>query len=101
MAFHIAGCLERAGVAHDARPDLDTLYALHRAHVRSIPFENLDIQLGRPIRLDASSLEAKMVHDRRGGYCFEHNSLFALALAAIGFDIQTCEARVRQGAPGL
>jgi N-hydroxyarylamine O-acetyltransferase len=79
-------------------PTLATLQRLHLAHVLHIPFENLDIQLGRPIRLDPASLEAKMVHGRRGGYCFEQNTLFALVLEQIGFEVTSLAARVRMGA---
>jgi N-hydroxyarylamine O-acetyltransferase len=91
----------RVGYSGAARADAATLAALHRAHVAAIPFENLDIQLGRPITLEAEALEAKMVRQRRGGYCFEQNALFALALGAIGFAVDTCEARVRQQGGGV
>ena len=98
--FDLPAYLNRIGYARTPQPDVETLHGLHRAHVRAIPFENLDIQLGRPIKLDAGSLQAKLVRRRRGGYCFEQNGLFALALGSIGFDFETCEARVRQGAQG-
>jgi N-hydroxyarylamine O-acetyltransferase len=82
-------------------PCLDTLRALHVAHATTIPFENLDIQLGLPIRLDLASLQAKLVQQRRGGYCFEHNTLFCAVLRQLGFEVMCCEARVRLGAPEL
>lgn len=66
-------------------PDLRTLTALQRLHVLSIPFENLDVALGRPVPLDVKSLQAKLVDKRRGGYCYEHNSLFAAVLERTGF----------------
>lgn len=84
-----------------ARPvvvDPATLRAVHVAHVSHIPFENLDIQMGLPIRLDLGALQSKMVGRRRGGYCFEHNTLFHHVLQAMGFEVIACEARVRQGA---
>ena len=83
-----------------ARPaaDLAGLRSLHYAHATSIPFENLDIQMGLPIRLDLVSLQAKLVRRRRGGYCFEHGTLFLAVLKAVGFDAIPCEARVRLGA---
>jgi N-hydroxyarylamine O-acetyltransferase len=65
------------------------------AHVQSIPFENLDVLMGRPIALDAASLERKLVHERRGGYCFEQNGLLLLVLEALGFDVKPLSARVR------
>ncbi len=69
------------------------------AHATAIPFENLDILLGRPIRLDLASLQAKLVLGRRGGYCFEQNTLFRAALEALGFAVTPLAARVRVGAP--
>jgi N-hydroxyarylamine O-acetyltransferase len=67
------------------RQDLDTLTGLLRAHMTTIPFENLDVLLGRPIRLDLEGLQAKLVKASRGGYCFEHGTLFAAALEQLGF----------------
>ncbi len=75
----------------------ETLRQLHRAHVAHIPFENLDILLGKSIRLDLESLQAKLVRDRRGGYCFEQNALFAAVLERLGFAITRLAARVRFG----
>ena len=79
-----------------ARPTLDGygLNALHRAHRLAIPFENLDVALGRPIRIDSASVFSKLVTATRGGYCFEHNRLFADALAALGFEARTLTAQV-------
>jgi N-hydroxyarylamine O-acetyltransferase len=76
-------------------PTAGTLHAMHRSHVAEIPFENLDVQLGRPIRLDLESLQAKIVGEHRGGYCFEQNALFAAVLHRIGFRVTTLAARVR------
>jgi N-hydroxyarylamine O-acetyltransferase len=99
-AFDLTAYAGRIGHTDPLRPDLATLRGLHRRHVDAIPFENLDIQMGATIRLDPGALQAKMVAGRRGGYCFEHNALFALALGAVGFAPVTCEARVRQNAAG-
>jgi N-hydroxyarylamine O-acetyltransferase len=90
--------LARIGHTGRLEPKLDTLQALHLAHATHIPFENLDILLGRPIRLDVGSLQAKLVESGRGGYCFEQNTLFAAALAELGFDVTLLAARVRFGA---
>ena len=79
-------------------PTLATLRALHFAHATHIPFENLDILLGRPIRIDLKSLQAKLVAGGRGGYCFEQNTLFAAVLRALGFEVTLLAARVRFGA---
>lgn len=91
--------LDRIGYGGPRRATLPVFEALHRAHVGSIPFENLDVVLGRPIDLDLASLQAKLVDARRGGYCFEQNTLFATALRAVGFDVTPLEARVRP--PGV
>jgi N-hydroxyarylamine O-acetyltransferase len=93
--------LARVGHAGPRTPTPDTLHALHLAHATHVPFENLDILLGRPIRLDLESLQAKLVRGRRGGYCFEHNTLFAAALEALGFGVTRLAARVRFGATRL
>ena len=82
-----------------ARVGLDgtdhALPVLHRAHVTSIPYENLDVRLGREIRLDIDALVAKLVDARRGGYCFEQNTLFAHVLEAVGYQVTRCLGRVR------
>lgn len=93
--------LARIGHPGPLAPDLATLRALHAAHVASIPFENLDVQMGLPIRLDLASLQGKLVRRRRGGYCFEQNTLFQAVLKRVGFDLMSCEARVRRGATTL
>ncbi|MEE1819633.1 arylamine N-acetyltransferase [Streptomyces sp. SP18ES09] len=90
-----------ARIGYDARrdgdmaADLRTLTALHRAHVAAVPFENLDVALGRNIPLDLKSLQAKLVDRRRGGYCYEQNSLFAAVLERIGFQVAGRGARNR------
>ena len=89
--------LARIGYDGQLAATVETLTALHRAHVLSIPFENLDILLGRPIRLDLESLQTKLVHGGRGGYCFEQNSLFAAVLERLGFEVTGLAARVRMG----
>jgi N-hydroxyarylamine O-acetyltransferase len=91
----------RIGYASDLSPTLPVLEELHLAHATHIPFENLDILLGRPIRLDLESLQSKLVHGRRGGYCFEQNLLFAAVLERLGFAVTRLAARVRFGAKRL
>jgi N-hydroxyarylamine O-acetyltransferase len=73
----------------------------HQAHVGAIPFENLDILLGRPVVLEIDALQAKLVSGRRGGYCFEQNTLFRAALERIGFRVTALAARVRAGATAV
>ncbi|MEU5876312.1 arylamine N-acetyltransferase [Spirillospora sp. NPDC047279] len=92
--------LERIGYAGDRAPTVDTLRALQRAHTTSIPFENLEIMLGRPIPLDLAALQDKMVRSERGGYCYEHTKLFAAALERLGFTFTAVSARVTLGATG-
>ncbi len=91
--------LHRVGCTAAVAPDLPTLRALVAAHVASIPFENLNPLLGRPVELDLAALQQKMVHDGRGGYCFEQNLLFAGVLRTIGFDVSGLIARVLWGQP--
>lgn len=86
--------LRRIGLGAPPPANAEGLAALHRAHAGAIPFENLDILLGREIRLDLPSLEAKLVAARRGGYCFEQNTLFQHVLEALGFSVTAYAARV-------
>ncbi|MGZ8313066.1 MAG: arylamine N-acetyltransferase family protein [Allosphingosinicella sp.] len=86
--------LDRIGLAGEIRPDRITLERLVRAHRLAIPFENLDIPLGRGISLDPGRLFDKLVDRRRGGYCFEQNALFLAMAQAIGFDARPLLARV-------
>ena len=97
----LAGYLRRVEYEGALEPTEDVLRAIHLAHATHIPFENLDILLGRPIRLDLASLQAKLVHGGRGGYCFEQNSLLAAVLEEIGFPVTRLAARVRHGATSL
>ncbi|HEX4845653.1 MAG TPA: arylamine N-acetyltransferase, partial [Geothrix sp.] len=101
VEFDLDAYFERVGFGGEPKASLDTLFALHFAHATRVPFENLDIQMGLPIRLDLPSLQDKLVRRRRGGYCFEQNTLFLAALKVIGFDVIACEARVRLGAPDI
>jgi N-hydroxyarylamine O-acetyltransferase len=94
----LSAYLERVAWRGRLEPTLETLGTLHLAHQAAIPFENLDVQLGIPIRLDLASLQDKLVARRRGGYCFEHNTLFAAVLEHLGFQVTLREARVRRGA---
>lgn len=65
-----------------------TLHAIHRAHLLAIPYENLDIHLGRPITLDPTAMVRKLVHDRRGGWCYEMNGLLGQVLETLGFAVR-------------
>jgi N-hydroxyarylamine O-acetyltransferase len=92
--FSLDAYLDRIGWTGSVEPTLETLTALSRAHIASIPFENLDVLLGRGIRIDLNSIHNKLVVARRGGYCFEHGTLFQAAIETIGFTCHTHAARV-------
>jgi len=84
----------RIGVTGTPRPDRATLTALMKAQLRTVPFENLDQQLGIPVPTDVESAFTKVVENHRGGWCFELNALFRWALTEIGFEVQTLAAHV-------
>jgi N-hydroxyarylamine O-acetyltransferase len=88
----MSATLSRIGFSAKAEPTSAVLFALQRSHLMTVPFENLDIHLGRPIRLDTSALFTKIVSNRRGGYCFELNGLLALLLEMIGFRVKRLSA---------
>jgi N-hydroxyarylamine O-acetyltransferase len=100
-ALDLPAYLRRIEYAGERKPSRPVLEALHQAHVTHIPFENLDIPLGRAIALDLDSLQAKLVAGRRGGFCFEQNLLFAAVLRAFGFSVTQLAARVRLGSDVL
>ncbi|MGP9018135.1 arylamine N-acetyltransferase family protein [Streptomyces sp. BR1] len=85
----------RTGYEGGTAPTLSTLRALHRAHTVGIPFENLDVALGRPVPLDVKSIQRKLVEQSRGGYCYEHNTLFAAVVERLGFEVVARGARNR------
>jgi N-hydroxyarylamine O-acetyltransferase len=91
--------LRRVGQAAPSDASIDTLRRLHLAHREAFLFENLSIQTGGGISLALSDLERKFLDEGRGGYCFEHNTLFAAALCDAGFDSTTLLGRVRRGPP--
>jgi N-hydroxyarylamine O-acetyltransferase len=92
--MELDGYLQRIGY-HGARTaNRETLVALHRAHLRAIPYENLDIHLGRTLSLDETAIYAKLVTGRRGGWCYEMNGLFAWALEALGFTVRRLASKV-------
>lgn len=98
-AFRLDRYLARIRFCHSVEPDLATLAALHAAHVDAIPFEGFDPLLRRPVKLDLTSVQEKLVDSRRGGYCFEQNMLFKAALETIGFAVTGLSGRVRWMSP--
>jgi N-hydroxyarylamine O-acetyltransferase len=99
MSLHLDAYFERIQWGGGTQPTYDTLAGILDAHMRRIPFENLDVLLRRPIRLDVDGLEAKLVTARRGGYCFEHATLLGAVLRALGFAPIAHTARVVVLAP--
>ncbi|TQS46267.1 arylamine N-acetyltransferase family protein [Cryptosporangium phraense] len=95
----LSAYLTRIGHTGPVAPDLPTLRALTYAHATAIPFENLDPFSGVPVLLGPADLRAKLIDDRRGGYCFEHNRLLKAALDEIGFSTTGLQARVVWGGP--
>jgi N-hydroxyarylamine O-acetyltransferase len=85
---------ERIRFGGGTQPTYENLATLVAAHVANIPFENLDVLLARPIRLDLQSIQGKLVHGGRGGYCFEHATLLAAVLEQLRFSIKRHSARV-------
>jgi N-hydroxyarylamine O-acetyltransferase len=86
--------LERIGWGGPTMRSYDTLAGILAAHMSAIPWENLDVLLGREIRLDLEGVQAKLVTARRGGYCFEHGTLLQAVLGALGFEPVAHMARV-------
>ena len=85
--MHTDAYLNRIGYSGPVNPDLATLTALHRAHLCAIPYENLDVQLGRPVTIERPAIFEKIVTGKRGGWCYEMNGLFGWALGELGFRV--------------
>jgi N-hydroxyarylamine O-acetyltransferase len=86
--------LDRIAYTVPIEPTAEVLRDLHRAHMLTVPFENLDIALGRKIECDENAFVRKIVEQRRGGFCYELNGAFAGLLRAIGFQVTLLSARV-------
>jgi len=91
---HVPAYLARIAYSGSTEPNAETLRALHRAHMLTVPFENLDIALGRKIVVDQDVCVRKVVEQRRGGFCYELNGAFATLLEALGFRVTLLSARV-------
>ena len=89
----------RIGYAGPRDASVATLRALHALHPAAIPFEAIDCLLDRGVDISPAAVDAKLIHGGRGGYCFEHNSLFARVLTELGFGVEGLAARVRWNAP--
>ncbi|HEX4920040.1 MAG TPA: arylamine N-acetyltransferase, partial [Candidatus Bathyarchaeia archaeon] len=88
--------LNRIGFKGSASPTINVLRQLHRQHMLTVPFENLDIHQGKPIILDPRRFYRKIVEERRGGFCYELNGCFSWLLRKLGFKVSILSARVAQ-----
>jgi N-hydroxyarylamine O-acetyltransferase len=102
-AMNLVHYLERIHHTDQVRPDVETLRRLQLAHMKTVPFENLDIGLKHPIKIDEESIWEKLIVQKRGGFCYELNGLFAWLLKQIGFEVTYLNARVfdREGNLGI
>jgi N-hydroxyarylamine O-acetyltransferase len=98
--FDAHAYLDRIDYHGSTAPNTDTLRAIHRAHLLAVPFENLDIALGRKIVLDEEGLLRKIVERRRGGFCYELNGAFAALQRSLGFQVTLLSARVARDEGG-
>ena len=92
--------LGRINYSGPTDPTVGTLRALHRAHMLTVPFENLDISLGRKIVVEEAAILHKVINLRRGGFCYELNCAFAALLRALGFKVTLLSARVARANGG-
>jgi N-hydroxyarylamine O-acetyltransferase len=99
--MNLQAYLERLNYSGPLDPTAETLAGLHQAHLLAVPFENLDIHLGRPIFLDETAFFRKIVEGRRGGFCYELNGLFAALLRELDFDVTLLSARVARESGGF
>lgn len=98
--MNLLAYLQRIAYSGSLNPTLDTLRALHRAHMLTVPFENLSIHHGERIQLTPEWLFDKIVTRNRGGFCYELNGLFAELLSELGFRVERLSARVARSAGG-
>lgn len=86
--MNLEAYLNRIGYKGSLEPNLETLTTIHRLHLAAIPYENLDIHLGRPLGLDLEYIFQKIVYEHRGGWCYEMNGLLAWVLRELGYKVQ-------------
>lgn len=93
-SIDVRGYLQRIGYAGTNEATTEILRLLHRAHLLTVPFENLDIALKRRITVSPEDSVRKIVEQRRGGFCYELNGAFAALLETLGFQVTLLSARV-------
>ena len=86
--MNLSAYLARIGHSGPVAPDLATLQSIVRAHIAAVPFEDLDVQLGCVTNTELSGIYAKLVEQRRGGWCYEQNGVLGWALSEIGFEVR-------------
>lgn len=91
--FKLDDYCRRIGFFGELKPELATVQALMQQHLKTIPFENLNVLAGKVISLQPDDIVEKLIHQQRGGYCYEMNGLFTMALTALGIDYQWVAAR--------
>jgi len=94
LTTNVTAYLGRIGYRARPQQNIESLRRLHSKHLLSIPFENLDIHLGRPITLSEEGFYEKLITHRRGGFCYELNGSFAALLTRLGFKVNMLSARV-------
>lgn len=99
FALDLDAYFARIGYTGPRTATLDVLHAITGQHAATIPFENLDVLLGRGIDVEPAAIARKLIHEKRGGYCFEQNLLLLLVLQALGFPAAPVSARVRWQRP--
>lgn len=92
--------LDRIRFEGTPRPDHETLVALHRRHLLNINFENIDVQLQRPVGLAVAPIYEKIVEQGRGGWCYEMNGVLEWALKEIGFEVARINGGVMRSVRG-
>jgi N-hydroxyarylamine O-acetyltransferase len=98
-AIDLDAYFQRIGYIGERTPTLKTLQSIHQHHAEAIAFENLNSFLSQPVPLDLKSLQQKLIHEGRGGYCFEQNLLLRSVLIAVGFQVTNLAARVLWNLP--
>lgn len=98
-AIDLDAYFQRIGYSGDRSPTLKTLQAIHQHYTRVIAFENLNSFLKQPVPLDTTFLQQKLIHEGRGGYCFEQNLLLRSVLIALDFQVTNLAARVLGSLP--
>ncbi|XP_034416646.1 arylamine N-acetyltransferase, pineal gland isozyme NAT-10-like [Cyclopterus lumpus] len=98
--MHVETYLSRIGFTGPAEPRLEVLRSVHTCHLMSVPFENLTVHSGGRIQLALPLLYAKIVDQRRGGFCCENNGLFSWLLSELGFQVTLLSGQVKRVTTG-